>query len=113
MRAVLVRRGGDCHRDPRLRPPRDRRRSDRRSQAMSAAANRPRIGFLGIGIMGEAMVRRLLDLGFPVTVWNLEPARLDTVVPHGAVAAESPAAVAAASDIVMLCVLHMAAVERC
>lgn len=80
---------------------------------MNAAANRPRIGFLGIGIMGEAMVRRLLDLGFPVTVWNLEPARLDTVVPHGAVAAASPAAVGAASDIVMLCVLHMAAVERC
>ncbi len=80
---------------------------------MSAAANRPRIGFIGIGIMGEAMVRRLLDLGFPVTVWNLEPERLDTVVPHGAVAAESPRAVAAASDIVMLCVLHMQAVERC
>jgi 3-hydroxyisobutyrate dehydrogenase len=80
---------------------------------MSAATNRPRIGFLGIGIMGEAMVRRLLDLGFPVTVWNLELARLNTVVPHGAVAAESPAAVAAASDIVMLCLLHMAAVERC
>ncbi|KRE16943.1 2-hydroxy-3-oxopropionate reductase [Bosea sp. Root381] len=79
---------------------------------MSAAA-RPRIGFLGIGIMGEAMVRRLLDLGYPVTVWNLEPERLDTVVPHGAVAAESPAAVAAASDVVMLCVLHMQAVERC
>jgi len=80
---------------------------------MNAAANRPRIGFIGIGIMGEAMVRRLLDLGFPVTVWNLEPERLDTVVPHGAVAAESPKAVAAASDIVMLCVLHMQAVERC
>ncbi|PTM41328.1 NAD(P)-dependent oxidoreductase [Bosea sp. 124] len=80
---------------------------------MSGAAHRPRIGFIGIGIMGEAMVRRLLDLGFPVTVWNLEPERLGTVVPHGAVAAASPAAVAAASDIVMLCVLHMAAVERC
>lgn len=80
---------------------------------MSATAGRPRIGFIGIGIMGEAMVRRLLDLGFPVTVWNLEPGRLDIVVPHGAVAAESPKAVAAASDIVMLCVLHMQAVERC
>lgn len=80
---------------------------------MSETANRPRIGFIGIGIMGEAMVRRLLDLSFPVTVWNLEPERLETVVPHGAVAAETPAAVAAASDIVMLCVLHMAAVERC
>lgn len=80
---------------------------------MNTAPSRPRIGFLGIGIMGEAMVRRLLDLGFPVTVWNLEPERLAAVVPHGAVAADSPAAVAAASDIVMLCVLHMAAVERC
>ncbi|WP_262333297.1 NAD(P)-dependent oxidoreductase [Bosea sp. BH3] len=80
---------------------------------MNSPATRPRIGFIGVGIMGEAMVRRLLDLGFPVTVWNLEPERLDTVVPHGAVAAESPRAVAAASDIVMLCVLHMQAVERC
>ena len=64
---------------------------------MSAAA-RPRIGFIGIGIMGEAMVRRLLDLGYPVTVWNLEPERLDTVVPHGAVAAATPAAGTASTD---------------
>jgi 3-hydroxyisobutyrate dehydrogenase len=72
-----------------------------------------RIGFIGIGIMGESMVRRLLDQGRAVTVWNLEPERLDTVVPHGAVAAESPAAVAAASDIVLLCVLHTEAVANC
>jgi 3-hydroxyisobutyrate dehydrogenase len=73
---------------------------------------KPRIGFIGIGIMGEAMTRRLLDLGYEVTVWNLEPERLDTVVPHGAKPAASPAEVAAASDVVMLCLLHMAAVER-
>jgi 3-hydroxyisobutyrate dehydrogenase len=71
----------------------------------------PRIGFIGIGIMGEAMVRRLLDRGHgPITVWNLEPERLQTVLPHGAVAAPSPAAVAAASDIICLCVLHTDAV---
>lgn len=71
-----------------------------------------RIGFIGIGIMGEAMVRRLLERGHrPVTVWNLEPERLDAVVPFGAVAAPSPAAVAAASDVVMLCVLHTEAVR--
>ena len=75
--------------------------------------DKPRIGFIGIGIMGEAMTRRLLDKGYEVTVWNLEPERLDTVVPHGAKPATSPAEVAAASDVVMLCVLHMAAVERC
>lgn len=71
-----------------------------------------RIGFIGIGIMGEAMVRRLMERGHgPVTVWNLEPDRLASVVPHGALAAASPAAVAAASDVVMLCVLHAEAVR--
>ncbi|MFA6965179.1 NAD(P)-dependent oxidoreductase [Bosea sp. (in: a-proteobacteria)] len=74
---------------------------------------KPRIGFIGIGIMGEAMTRRLLDKGYEVTVWNLEPERLETVVPYGARPAASPAEVATASDVVMLCVLHMAAVERC
>jgi 3-hydroxyisobutyrate dehydrogenase len=71
------------------------------------------LGFIGIGIMGEAMTRRLLDQGKSVSVWNLEPERLATVVPHGARAAPSPAAVAAASDVVLMCVLHTAAVERC
>ena len=69
------------------------------------------LGFVGIGLMGEAMTRNLLDRGYAVTVWNLEPERLDTVVPHGARPAASPAAVAEASDIVMTCVLHTAAVE--
>lgn len=72
-----------------------------------------RIGFIGIGLMGEAMTRRLLDTGYEVTVWNLEPERLETVVPYGARAAESPAAVTRASDIVLMCVLHTAAVESC
>ena len=76
-------------------------------------ADKKRIGFIGIGLMGEAMTRRLLDKRYTVTVWNLEPERLETVVPHGATAAASPAAVTAASDVVMMCVLHTAAVERC
>ena len=63
--------------------------------------------------MGEAMVRRLLDRGWTVTAWNLEPERLALVVPHGAVAAGSPAEVAAASDVVVSCVLHAEAVENC
>ena len=50
---------------------------------------KPRLGFVGIGLMGEAMTRRLLDRSYQVSVWNHEPARLDTVVPHGAVAAAS------------------------
>ena len=74
---------------------------------------RSRLGFIGIGLMGEAMTRRLLDRGYAVTVWNLELERLDTVVPHGARPASSPAAVTEASDVVLMCVLHTAAVESC
>ena len=58
-------------------------------------------------------MRRLLDRGWTVTVWNLEPERLCLVVPHGAAAAGSPAEVAAASDVVVSCVLHAEAVENC
>src|ERR671917_1220819 len=74
---------------------------------------RQKLGFIGIGLMGEAMTRNLLDRGYAVTVWNLEPERLDTVVPHGGRPAASPAAVAEASDVVLMCVLHTAAVESC
>ena len=73
----------------------------------------PNLGFIGIGLMGEAVTRRLLDRGYAVTVWNLEPERLHTVVPHGARPVASPAAVTDASDIVLMCVLHTAAVEAC
>ena len=75
--------------------------------------NRPRLGFIGIGLMGEAMTRRLLERGWQVTAWNLEPERLDLVTPHGAVTAASPADVVAASDIVLMCVLDGKAVDHC
>lgn len=74
---------------------------------------RPTLGFVGIGLMGEAMTRRLLDRGWQVTVWNLERERLDLVIPHGARAAASPAAVAVACDIVLMCVLDGKAVHNC
>ena len=55
--------------------------------------SRPLLGFIGIGLMGEAITRRLLDRGWQVTVWNREPERLDKVVRFGA----QPAAVARGS----------------
>jgi 3-hydroxyisobutyrate dehydrogenase len=72
-----------------------------------------RLGFLGIGFMGEAMVLRLLDQGWQVTAWNLTPDRYARIVPAGARIAASPAEAAVAADIVLLCVLDAAAVENC
>jgi 3-hydroxyisobutyrate dehydrogenase len=76
-------------------------------------AEKPRLGFIGIGIMGSQMTLRLLERGWRVTAWNLEPEALDKVTPAGAVAAASPKAVAEASDIVLMCVLHTEAVRSC
>jgi len=78
---------------------------------MAVNAPRPRIGYIGLGLMGTAMTERLLERGWQVTVWNLEPERIAPVVAQGATAAPTPAAVAAASDIVILCVLHTEAVH--
>jgi 3-hydroxyisobutyrate dehydrogenase len=76
-------------------------------------ADQPRLGFIGLGLMGAPMVRRLRATGWKVTVWNREPERYAEVEPSGAIRAESPADVRAASDIVMLCVLDGDAVEEC
>ena len=77
------------------------------------AADKARIGFIGLGIMGTAMTLRLLAQGWPVTVWNLEPERVPPLVAAGAVAAPSPEEVTRASDIVIMCVLHTDAVRDC
>src|SRR5882672_646077 len=74
---------------------------------------KPRLGFIGLGLMGTAMSLRLIERGWTLNVWNLEPERIAAVVQAGATALESPAAVAQASDIVLMCVLHTQAVEQC
>jgi 3-hydroxyisobutyrate dehydrogenase-like beta-hydroxyacid dehydrogenase len=74
--------------------------------------NKPfRIGFVGIGIMGAPSVRRLRQRGWGVTVWNLEAERFAEVEASGAKWAESPAAVRAASDVIIICVLGDHAIE--
>lgn len=76
-------------------------------------ADQKRLGFIGIGIMGEAMVLRLIDQGWAVTAWNLTSDRYARIIPAGARIASSPAEAAAASDIVLMCVLDAPAVENC
>lgn len=64
----------------------------------------PKIGFIGLGLMGAAMVGRLQDKGYAVTVTaNRSRPNIDAAVARGAVEVDSARDVAAASDIVMLC----------
>ncbi len=59
-----------------------------------------RLGFIGLGIMGQPMARHLLTAGHGLTVWNRSRPGIDALVAGGAVAAASAAAVAAASEVV-------------
>ncbi|WP_020672921.1 NAD(P)-dependent oxidoreductase [Amycolatopsis nigrescens] len=60
------------------------------------------ISFIGLGPMGQAMVRTFLDNGHPTTVWNRTAARADGVVASGAVLAGTVAEVLKANELVIL-----------
>lgn len=70
------------------------------------------IGFIGLGIMGQGMVKNLMKAGFTVNIWNRTPARMDPFCEAGARCCSSPADVAAHSDIIITCVSNTADVEE-
>jgi 3-hydroxyisobutyrate dehydrogenase len=72
-------------------------------------SSKPRIAFLGLGIMGIAMARRLLDAGFPLTVFNRSPAKAKSFADAGARVAASPREAAEDVDIVIAMVADDAA----
>lgn len=71
---------------------------------MSERMGTERIGFVGLGIMGQGMATNLLNAGFALTVWNRTITRMQDLVAQGAHAGASPADVAARSDIIITCV---------
>lgn len=58
-----------------------------------------RLGWIGLGVMGASMASNLLDAGYSMTVYTRTRSSADAVVAKGAAWADSPSAVAAASDI--------------
>ncbi|MFK0243448.1 NAD(P)-dependent oxidoreductase [Amycolatopsis azurea] len=67
------------------------------------------ITLIGLGPMGQAMVRVLLENGHGVTVWNRTASRADGVVAAGAVRVDTPAEAVAASELVLLSLTDYAA----
>jgi 3-hydroxyisobutyrate dehydrogenase len=70
-----------------------------------------RIGFVGLGTMGAAMAANLAKAGFQVTGWNRTEGRAPELADQGVTIAATPAAAAAASDIVVVCVSDTPDVE--
>ena len=74
-------------------------------------SDRPRLGFIGLGLMGKPMTLRLLAAGYEVTVWNRSRDKMLPLLEKGARGAESPAGVARAADMVLMCVTDQRAAE--
>ncbi len=64
----------------------------------------PRVGYVGMGQLGTAMAGRLLDVGVPVSVFDLDTAATAAMVKEGAEVAASGAELASTCDVVSVCV---------
>jgi 3-hydroxyisobutyrate dehydrogenase-like beta-hydroxyacid dehydrogenase len=71
-----------------------------------------RVGFIGLGIMGGPMAANVLAKGHALTVHDLSAEAVERLTAKGATAAEGPAAVAAACDVVITMLPDAPDVER-
>ena len=75
--------------------------------------DKPRIGFVGLGLMGHGIAKNLVTKGFPLTVRahrNRKP--LEDLLAAGAKEVKTNADVARGNDIVFLCVTGAPQVEE-
>ena len=67
---------------------------------MEIAAGKTRIGWIGTGVMGSSMCGHLIKAGFSATVYNRTKEKASSLLEQGAVWADTPKAVAEASDVI-------------
>jgi 3-hydroxyisobutyrate dehydrogenase len=70
-----------------------------------------KLGYLGLGLMGAPMTRRLLAAGYEVAIWNRSAAKAAALLEVGAQRAASPRDVLTGVSIVFMCLTDAAAVE--
>lgn len=70
-----------------------------------------KVGFVGLGLLGSAMVKRLIEAGYTVMGYNRTQSKADPLVALGMKWADSPRAVAESSDIVFSIVLNEESVQ--
>src|SRR5699024_411380 len=73
---------------------------------------KPKLGFIGVGLMGHGMAKHLLQAGYPLTVMgHRNRAPVDDLIGRGASEVDSPAMLAASVDILFLSVTSSTVVE--
>jgi 3-hydroxyisobutyrate dehydrogenase len=78
----------------------------------AGAGTAEKLGYLGLGMMGFPMTRRLVNAAHDVTIWNRSPAKAAALVEAGAKLAGRPSDVADAASIIFMCLTDAGAVEE-
>lgn len=73
---------------------------------------KPRVGLVGLGLMGSPMGRNLLKAGFPLTVWNRTAEKSQKLQALGASVASCPEEVASQADLLLTIVSDPPALEE-
>jgi 3-hydroxyisobutyrate dehydrogenase-like beta-hydroxyacid dehydrogenase len=73
--------------------------------------SKPRIGYVGVGLMGLPMLKRLVSLGYGVSAYDIAPGQMQAARAAGAQGAGSAAEAARGADLVLLNLPTVAAVE--
>jgi 3-hydroxyisobutyrate dehydrogenase-like beta-hydroxyacid dehydrogenase len=74
-------------------------------------ADKLKIGFIGLGKMGNPMARNLIKEGYPLTVYDIVKARVDELVILGARAADSPMSLARHAEVIIAMILDDSVLE--
>lgn len=69
------------------------------------------VGIIGAGRMGAPIIGHLARKGFPTQACDVNPAKKELVVSHGATWAKGSAELAASSDVILICVGYDAEVR--
>ncbi len=71
-----------------------------------------RVGFIGLGRMGSALVKRMCQNGAPPTIWNRDASKAAPLAALGCTVARMPQELADNCDVILVCVHDAAAVEQ-
>ena len=71
-----------------------------------------KVGFVGLGMMGNPMSKNLLKAGFDLTVWNRTESKMKEIVEQGAKAGTSPKDVAQKSQVIITMLTGSSEVEQ-
>lgn len=73
---------------------------------------KPKVGFMGLGIMGSAMAANVHKAGFPLMVYNRTAAKAKAWAEQGVGVASTPHSLAYATDIIILMVTGPEAIDQ-